>query len=67
MRETYSEAFSGSAGAAEEAASPASLVSVAAAPLSPPLGSASDEVHRVWSMLAVGAKTSLSNDLPGYL
>lgn len=65
--DTYSDAFSGSAGAADEAPSPASLVSVVAAPLSPPLGSASDEVHRVWSILAVSAKNGFSEDLPGYL
>lgn len=46
--EIYSAAFSGSGAAAGAGASPASLVSVVAAPLSPPLGaSASDEVQRV--------------------
>lgn len=63
---TYSDDFSGSAGAADEAPSPASLVSVVAAPLSP-LGSASDEVHRVWSILAVSAENGSSDDLPDYL
>ena len=45
--DVYSAAFSGSADAAGAAESPASLDSFVAAPLSPPLGSASDEVQSV--------------------